>query len=66
MSSIVTSAIAGLPARQREAVEHIVLKERSLAEAAALTQRSKISLKVSLHRALKALRASVQAPRTRP
>jgi RNA polymerase sigma factor (sigma-70 family) len=66
MSSIVTSAIAGLPARQREAVEHMVLKERSLAEAAALTQRSKISLKVSLHRALKALRASVQAPRTRP
>ena len=66
MSSIVTSAVAGLPARQREAVEHIVLRERSLAEAAALTQRSKISLKVSLHRALKALRASVQAPRTRP
>ncbi|HET9415572.1 MAG TPA: RNA polymerase sigma factor, partial [Pseudolabrys sp.] len=46
MSSIVTSAIAGLPVRQREAVEHIVLKERSLAEVAALTQRSKVSLKV--------------------
>jgi RNA polymerase sigma-70 factor (ECF subfamily) len=52
----VASALAGLPARQREAVQHLVLEERSLEEAAALTKRSKGSLKVNLHRALKALR----------
>ena len=56
----VTRAIANLPARQREAVERIVLEERSLADAAALTQRSKISLKVNLHRALKTLRESIK------
>ena len=59
-AGIVTRAIAGLPARQREAVERIVLEERSLADAAALTQRSKNSLKVNLHRALKTLRDSVK------
>ena len=56
----VASALAGLPARQREAVEHLVLEERSLDEAAALTRRSKGSLKVNLHRALKALRGRVE------
>lgn len=60
VSGIVSRAIADLPARQREAVEHIMLQERSLADAAALTQRSKISLKVNLHRALKALRGSIK------
>jgi RNA polymerase sigma-70 factor (ECF subfamily) len=55
-----TSALAGLPPRQREAVEHLVLEERSLAEAAALTRRSKGSLKVNLHRALKALRGRLE------
>jgi RNA polymerase sigma-70 factor (ECF subfamily) len=55
-SGTVASALAGLPARQREAVQHLVLEERSLDEAAALTLRSKGSLKVNLHRALKALR----------
>jgi RNA polymerase sigma-70 factor (ECF subfamily) len=59
-AGIVTRAIAGLPARQREAVERIVLEERSLADAAALTQRSKSSLKVNLHRALKTLRDSIK------
>lgn len=61
VTGIVTRAIAGLPARQREAVEHIVLEERSLADAAALTRRSKISLKVNLHRALKTLRDSIKS-----
>jgi RNA polymerase sigma factor (sigma-70 family) len=50
-------AVADLPARQREAVQHLVLQERSLAEAAAATGRSTGSLKVNLHRALKSLRA---------
>jgi RNA polymerase sigma-70 factor (ECF subfamily) len=50
-------AVADLPARQREAVQQLVLQERSLAEAAAATGRSTGSLKVNLHRALKSLRA---------
>ena len=50
-------AVADLPARQREAVQLLVLQERSLAETAATTGRSKGSLKVNLHRALKSLRA---------
>jgi RNA polymerase sigma factor (sigma-70 family) len=50
-------AIAELPTRQREAVQHLVLQERSLAETAAATGRTTGSLKVNLNRALKALRA---------
>ena len=50
-------AVADLPLRQREAVQMLVLQERSLAETAATTGRSNGSLKVNLHRALKSLRA---------
>ncbi len=50
-------AVAALPPRQREAVQLLVLQERSLAETAAATGRSTGSLKVNLHRALKSLRA---------
>ena len=60
-SGTVARALDALPARQREAVQHLVLEERSLDAAAALTQRSKGSLKVNLHRALKALRGSMGA-----
>jgi RNA polymerase sigma factor (sigma-70 family) len=56
----VSQALASLPPRQREAVQYLVLKEQSLAEASAATRRSKGSLKVNLHRALKALRGSVE------
>jgi RNA polymerase sigma factor (sigma-70 family) len=52
----VAQALESLPVRQREAVQHLVLEERSLEEAAALTRRSKGSIKVNLHRALNALR----------
>jgi RNA polymerase sigma-70 factor (ECF subfamily) len=52
--------IAGLPRRQREAVQHLVLEDRSLAEAAVITGRSTGSLKVNLHRALKALRSRLR------
>lgn len=52
----ISAALGSLPARQREAVQHLVLEERSLAEASALTRRTKGSLKVNLHRALKSLR----------
>lgn len=54
----VGEALASLPARQREAVQYLVIEEQSLAEASALTRRSKVSLKVNLHRALKALRGN--------
>jgi RNA polymerase sigma factor (sigma-70 family) len=53
---LVGAALAGLPQRQREAVHHLMLHEKSLEDAAALTGRSKGSLKVNLHRALNALR----------
>ena len=59
-ASTVTRVIASLPARQREAVQHLVLEERSLADAAALTRRTTGSLKVNLHRALKALRDRIE------
>jgi len=55
----VRNAVAELPERQREAVHHLMLEEKSLDDAAALTGRSKGSLKVNLHRALKALRLKV-------
>lgn len=56
----VARALASLPTRQREAIQHLVLEERSLADAAALTRRTKGSLKVNLHRALKALRGRTE------
>jgi RNA polymerase sigma factor (sigma-70 family) len=56
----VGEALASLPPRQREAVQYLVLNQQSLAEASASTRRSKGSLKVNLHRALKALRGSVE------
>ena len=56
----IDQALAGLPARQPEAVQYLVLEEQSLADAAALTRRSKGSLKVNLHRALKALRGRIE------
>ena len=55
----IDAALTQLPLRQREAVHHLMLDERSLDDAAAMTGRSKGSLKVSLHRALSALRAKM-------
>jgi RNA polymerase sigma factor (sigma-70 family) len=49
-------AIDTLPPGQREAVEQLGLRERSLAEAAEHTGRKTGALKVNLHRALKTLR----------
>jgi RNA polymerase sigma factor (sigma-70 family) len=54
-------ALGSLPTRQREAVQHLVLEERSLDDAAALTRRTAGSLKVNLHRALKALRNRMES-----
>lgn len=52
-------AVAALPTRQREAVHQLIFQDRSLADAAVATGRSAGSLKVNLHRALKALRATL-------
>ncbi len=52
-------AVAALPEGQRQAVEHLSMRELTLEETAALTGRSKGALKVNLHRALRTLRASL-------
>ncbi len=57
-------AVASLPEGQRQAVEHLGLRDLSLDETAALTGRSKGALKVNLHRALKALRARLNQERS--
>jgi RNA polymerase sigma-70 factor (ECF subfamily) len=49
-------AISTLPPGQRQAIEMLALRERSLDEAAIDTGRSKGALKVNLHRAIQALR----------
>jgi RNA polymerase sigma factor (sigma-70 family) len=59
-TGVAARALASLPTRQREAVQHLVLEERSLADVAVLTRRTKGSLKVNLHRALKALRGRME------
>ena len=51
--------IRTLPPGQREAIEQLGLRERSLAEASQITGRSTGALKVNLHRALKALRGRI-------
>ena len=51
------AAVALLPPGQRQALQHLGLQERSLAEVSASTGRSVGALKVNLHRALKSLRA---------
>lgn len=56
-TKMIADALIDLPAGQREAVEHLALRELSLEEAAVVTGRSKGALKVNLHRALKSLRS---------
>ena len=53
------AAVATLPDRQREAMEHLARQEFTLAEAAARTGRTAGALKVSLHRALASLRVTL-------
>ncbi len=50
-----------LPARQREALESVKLREMSLLEASAASGQSVGALKVNVHRALKTLRRLFQA-----
>ena len=56
-SEEINQLLGTLPARQREALEALKLKEMSLAEASAASGQSVAALKVNVHRALKALRA---------
>jgi RNA polymerase sigma-70 factor (ECF subfamily) len=53
--------IADLPAGQREALELLKVKEMSLVEASQVSGQSVGALKVSVHRAIKALRLRVGA-----
>ena len=52
-------AMASLPPGQREALELLKLRELSLAEASRASGKSVASLKVSVHRAIRALRAQL-------
>jgi RNA polymerase sigma-70 factor (ECF subfamily) len=56
------ASIATLPPGQRQAVERLGLRGQSLDEAAAETGRTKVALKVNLHRAIKALRGKLGGP----
>ena len=61
-SEEVADLLRRLPARQREALESLKLKQMSLAEASAASGQSVGALKVNVHRALKALRALFREP----
>lgn len=61
-SAWLRQAIAGLPAKQREALELVKLGELSVAEAAARSGQSPGAVKVNVHRAIKALQRLVLAP----
>ncbi|MEG9504846.1 MAG: hypothetical protein MIN69_23825 [Methylorubrum extorquens] len=52
-------AVAALAECQRQAIENLGLRELSLDDTARLIGRSKGALKVNLHRAIEALRASL-------
>lgn len=56
----IADAASTLPMRQREAIDALVFQGHSLAEASAMTRRTKTALKVSLHRALQALRSRLR------
>ncbi len=59
-SAVLNEAIAALPPGQRQAVELLRLRELSLAEASAESGQSVGALKVSLHRAIRALRGILE------
>jgi len=58
-SAVLAEAISALPPGQRQAVELLRLKEMSLAEASAASGQSVGALKVSLHRAIRALQRAL-------
>ncbi len=58
----VRAMVDRLPPGQRQAVEQLALAERSLEDASSLTGRSKVALKVNLHRAIASMRARIARP----
>jgi RNA polymerase sigma-70 factor (ECF subfamily) len=56
---ILAAAVAALPPGQRQAVELLALQETSLEDASGKTGRSKVALKVNLHRAIHGLRKTL-------
>ena len=58
-------AVAGLPKRQRDAIEMLKLRELSLKEASAQTGVSVTALKVSVHRGMAALRKALAGGQSR-
>jgi RNA polymerase sigma-70 factor, ECF subfamily len=59
-SEVLGGAIAGLTARQREAIDLLKLREMSLAEASRASGQSIAALKVNVHRAINALRVKLK------
>lgn len=62
-NGVLRRAIACLPPGQRQAIELLKLREMSLKQASAATGLSIAALKVATHRALKALRVMLTAPK---
>jgi RNA polymerase sigma factor (sigma-70 family) len=58
-NALLNSAIVALPAGQRDAIEYLALRGHSFADAATVANRTEGSLRVSWHRALRALRAQI-------
>ncbi len=58
-TALLDAAIVALPARQRDAVEHLALRGHSIADAAVVAKRTEGSLRVNWHRAIKSLRAHI-------
>jgi len=59
---LMRTAIEALPANQRQAMELLKLQDMSLKEASAASGLSITTLKISVHRAMKTLRAVLVAP----
>ena len=65
-SRALQAAVESLPAGQREAIRLLKIEEKSLNEAAAESGMTVAALKVSTHRAVKALRKILEAKRQNP
>ncbi len=61
-AALLGQAIATLPPGQRQAIELLALREASLEQASLETGRTKVALKVNLHRAIGALRRRLAEP----
>ncbi len=60
-AALLGAAIDTLPARQRDAIEHIALRGHSIASAAQVTGHSMGSIRVNWHRAIKSLQSQIRA-----